>query len=563
MGDILWPPFSVVGNTIRRKRTQISRRPNSESQPSTLTNCNYSSPSSTSASLDVNKVSSDENPGYYNTSKRKEFNLNHCVTRVASAAECNGESTLKKIKGQNKLHNGDQRDATEEEHGPDRRRCREGTLAPFNLISSSMGEESQRLGESGMSFDSLGSENRVKKVKLKLGSVTCTIKTKSTSNGDRWKGSSMQKTPSSEFSSMQHSSNLLEDVGHNHSLPNKGVGLRGVPWKDFSIGFNLGKDSSRGKVKHEEKSDVVRKSKRIPKRRMVDVVSDDAEDDEIRYLEKLKTIKVVSGNKDVEQEPSKKSQRAFKNLKDVRSPVSSKDNKNPRSHEVSEDIDYEEEEDPTSDGELEDRKRKKHKKESIQLLMEGKREVTLTTRQRALQLGKDASGAASTIEFPNGLPAAPPRKQKEKLSEVEQQLKKAEAAQRRKIQVEKAAQESEAEAIRKILGQDSSRKKREDKMKKRREEIAQEKAANALVLAPNTIRLVMGPAGTIMTFSNDMGLPKIFNSKPCSYPPPREVCAGPLCSNPYKYRDSKSKLPLCSLQCYKAIQGKQQAEDTW
>ena len=33
--------------------------------------------------------------------------------------------------------------------------------------------------------------------------------------------------------------------------------------------------------------------------------------------------------------------------------------------------------------------------------------------------------------------------QKEKLSEVEQQLKKAEAAQRRRVQVEKAARESE------------------------------------------------------------------------------------------------------------------------
>jgi hypothetical protein len=40
----------------------------------------------------------------------------------------------------------------------------------------------------------------------------------------------------------------------------------------------------------------------------------------------------------------------------------------------------------------------------------------------------------------------------------------------------------------------------------------------------------------------------------CSYPPPREKCAGPSCTNPYKYRDSKSKLPLCSLQCYKAME---------
>ncbi|KAF5180255.1 Hit zinc finger and papa-1-like domain-containing protein, partial [Thalictrum thalictroides] len=62
-------------------------------------------------------------------------------------------------------------------------------------------------------------------------------------------------------------------------------------------------------------------------------------------------------------------------------------------------------------------------------------------RQRALQSGKDTS--TSLIEFPNGLPPAPSRKQKEKLSEVEQQLKKAEAAQRRRMQMEKAARESE------------------------------------------------------------------------------------------------------------------------
>ncbi|KAL8253918.1 hypothetical protein R6Q59_032139 [Mikania micrantha] len=37
------------------------------------------------------------------------------------------------------------------------------------------------------------------------------------------------------------------------------------------------------------------------------------------------------------------------------------------------------------------------------------------------------------------------------------------------------------------------------------------------------------------------------------YPPSREKCAGPSCINVYKYRDSKSKLPLCSLQCYKAV----------
>ncbi|KAJ4828214.1 hypothetical protein Tsubulata_043070, partial [Turnera subulata] len=54
-----------------------------------------------------------------------------------------------------------------------------------------------------------------------------------------------------------------------------------------------------------------------------------------------------------------------------------------------------------------------------------------------------SGGGPSIIEFPNGLPPAPPKKQKEKLTEVEQQLKRAEALQRRRMQVEKANRESE------------------------------------------------------------------------------------------------------------------------
>ncbi|XP_059298472.1 uncharacterized protein LOC132051246 [Lycium ferocissimum] len=214
-------------------------------------------------------------------------------------------------------------------------------------------------------------------------------------------------------------------------------------------------------------------------------------------------------------------------------------------------LDEDEEEDLLSDGEP-GRTKKKEKQ------MESKREISLTTRQWALLSSGDSS--VNLLEFPNGLPPAPPRKQKEEHSEVEKRQKKAEAAQRRKMQKEKAAQESEAEAIRKIRSQDSNRKKQEEKMKQRQEELAQEKAANEL--APNTIRTVIGPTGTTVTFSPDIGLPIIFASKPCSYPPPREKCAGPSCENAYKYRDSKSNLPLCSLKCYKAIHEKMQDEKT-
>ncbi|KAJ0244387.1 PAPA-1-like family protein / zinc finger [Hirschfeldia incana] len=185
-----------------------------------------------------------------------------------------------------------------------------------------------------------------------------------------------------------------------------------------------------------------------------------------------------------------------------------------------------------------------------------------TTRTRALNSVKDPYSpiGSSPLEFPDGLPCPSSKRQKQKLSEVEQQSKKAEAAQRRRIQSEKAAQEAEAEAIRKILGQDSGRKKKEEKIKKQQEERAQERATRSSTLPSDTIRVVIGPSGTTLTFSEDIGLPDIFKPITHSYPPPREKCVGPNCEKAYKYRDSKSKLPLCSLTCYKAVQEKMQQQ---
>ncbi|OIW12998.1 hypothetical protein TanjilG_15447 [Lupinus angustifolius] len=516
------PLFDGLGNATRRKRSQTSRRPRPDSQP--VSDGRDLSPLSlTPPSDDVSKVSSEENAEVDKSHKSKRDGSFH--------AFYNNEP------GRN---------------GPYDKRSSEGVLAPANWkgsgklkhsLESDSGNaemysgnnlEMPSLGQLGVSQDGLGNENRVKKFKLKLGGVTHTIQTNTTSN----------------------------------NASDKKSGLQGLPWKDFSRGgFGLGKEeSSMGRLsgknkfgKQGDKTESVWKSKRVPKRRVLDgELSDD--DDEIRYLEKLKTSRVSAMYRD-EEKLSKKHKKlsSVSYMENASSSRSGRDGKTRlRSDRVHEDNDYEEEEESGSDGELEDRKKKKQRKESVDVMMDTKREKNLMTRQRALQSSKDAS--ASLIEFPNGLPPPPPRKQKEKLTEVEQQLKKAEAAQRRRMQAEKAARESEAEAIRKILGQDSNRKKQEDKMKKRREELAQEKAANALKLAPNTIRYVMGPSGTTVTFPEEMGLPSIFNSKPCSYPPPREICAGPSCTNPYKYRHSKSKLPLCSLQCYKAVQGKVVAE---
>ncbi|KAI4319369.1 hypothetical protein MLD38_032973 [Melastoma candidum] len=557
-----------IGGAVRKKRSQtFRRRPDLQSHSEGQ---DTSPLSSAPPSEDVSKGSSDENNGGDSNSKRKEFNLNQCVIRVSSTAGSDSEKSRKKNQrddvGFNDFYNTDPGRS-----GPSNKRSSEGVLAPANWKGASKAPDShggrnseiQSSGPSGMPRDGLGlgNENKVKMVKLKVGGVTRTI---STSNGGSESGSSAKNSRQSDSSRSRHKGSP-DDV---HSS-DKWAGLQGIPWKDFSkAGFVFKKeDQLSGKmagksapVKQEEKVEPVRKSKRVPKKRVMDGDFDEDEDEELRYLEKLKNSKMHMGFRADDEGPSKK-QRKLASVSDLSAAKPAKDvKKKSRTDKGFEDIEYEEEEEIGSDREVEGKK-KRQKKEFVDTLMDNsKREMTLTTRQRAMQSKEASASGASTIEFPNGLPPAPPRKQKEKLSEVEQQLKKAEAAQRRRIQNEKAARESEAEAIRKILGQDSNRKKREEKIKKRQEELAEEKAANESMRASNCIRWVMGPSGTVVTFPNDMGLPTFFNSGSSSYPPPRENCAGPSCTNPYKYRDSKTKLPLCSLHCYKAVQEKMQSE---
>lgn len=214
----------------------------------------------------------------------------------------------------------------------------------------------------------------------------------------------------------------LQANSDDNTFPSdKRSGLQGIPWKDFSRGgFSLGKDDSlMGKMsgknatgREGDKSEPVRKSKRVPKKRLLDGdFGDDNEDDEIRYLEKLKTSK-VAGYKEDDEESSKKHRKlsAVSNIENIGSSRLAKDSKKKsRSDRLSVDTDYEEE-DSISDGEL-DGKKKKQRKEAVDSLIDSKREMTLTTRQRALQSSKDASSApgASLIEFPNGLPPAPSR----------------------------------------------------------------------------------------------------------------------------------------------------------
>ncbi|KAL1208669.1 hypothetical protein V5N11_010765 [Cardamine amara subsp. amara] len=418
----------------------------------------------------------------------------------------------------------------------------EGFLVPTKAKDSS--HTAERRGDFG--------ENVVKKVKLKLGGSSKTINVISSSDGASDIGLCSTK-------SSHASDDGLEIRQINQEMSNeRSIKLRETPLDTASKA-----DSCNDTRVSKTNTNPIRKSNRISKRRVLDEELDNLEDDdkEILFLRRMKMAKVVVMEEDVDDdgEKSRKHRKLSKVMKQNEESsrgvgTSEKLGKKDKTVKAFEDVDYvkddddEEEEESVSDVELENKSARTRRRGAEEGQSEVKTEMTVTTRRRSGYSGNH-------IEFPRGLPPAPPRKRKENGLEVDQLLKKAEAAQRRKLQVEKAARASEAEAIRKILGQDSSRKKKEDKIKKRQEEKAKEKAADSIARRSDTVKWVMGPSGTIVTFPEELGLPTIFNSRPHSYPPPRESCAGPECTNPYKYRDSESNLPLCSLRCYKAIKG--------
>ncbi|KAL5983532.1 hypothetical protein ACLOJK_017619 [Asimina triloba] len=519
--------FTGFRGLAKKQRSNSSRRPRPNAN-SFFGSLDGSTSSSTPPSDNVSKVSSDENMGYDTGLRRKEININSAASRVPSYNRVEGEKLLKKSRKDGAFgeydglySSGNSRggSSSRNEKGrnlSDLKRCSEGVLAPSNwkstnkvnlefqsesynggaksIDSRSQGQSGITTAGSGSRGDSSSNENKLRKVKLKVGGVTRTIHAKSAPV-------SATDMPLHSSDAPRHKQRLIlpDNSDDDQSPTNRTSNLQGGAWKSVSgegvITLGL-KAESRCKIsgsllsKQAEKyqtipaAEPVRKSKRVPKRRVLDGAFDEKdEDDELRYLERLKTAK-ANAEYGIEHHDGEEDRKKHRLSKSSRSRVDEGE------YEDADYIEEEEDDEPGSDGGFEADKRKRQRKESLDSLADTKKEISLTARQRALQ-GKDASAGAST-------------KQKEKLSDVEQQLKKAEAAQRRRVQVEKAARESEAEAIRKILGQDSNRKKREDKLQKQRDELAREKAANAVAMAANTVRWVMGPTGTTVSFPKDL-----------------------------------------------------------
>lgn len=202
---------------------------------------------------------------------------------------------------------------------------------------------------------------------------------------------------------------MQDDLDSNRVYPlDKGNNLK-VKWKGFSnTGSSFGEEyNSRGRTSEGSLSVIyepVRKSKRVPKRRVLDLGVDDNDDDEeIQYLGRLSASRI---SEDYEDEESGQLADGMygDDVEYYGSPRSVKDGrKRSRLEKVYKYKDYvEEDKDKSLDDELE-YKAKKSKRETLDLFVEGRNVSIPTTRNRALQSGKDVFASdVGLTDFPNG-----------------------------------------------------------------------------------------------------------------------------------------------------------------
>lgn len=196
--------------------------------------------------------------------------------------------------------------------------------------------------------------------------------------------------------------------------------LRRTPWDTASKGESC--NDTR-----DSKTDTypIRKSNRISKRRVLDEeinsLEDEDEDEEIRFLRRVKMAKSIAVEEDVDddEEKSRKHKKLSKvmkqNVEYLRGVgTSEKSGKKDKMAKAFDDVDYvkddddEEEEEAVSDVEPENKRERTRRRAAGDVRSEAKTEITVTTRRRSGHSG-------SLIEFPRGLPPAPPRSEFEEL----------------------------------------------------------------------------------------------------------------------------------------------------
>ncbi|CAB4013235.1 INO80 complex subunit B [Paramuricea clavata] len=156
----------------------------------------------------------------------------------------------------------------------------------------------------------------------------------------------------------------------------------------------------------------------------------------------------------------------------------------------------------------------------------------MTARQRAM-LGHEIQGENELMELPTA------RKKDENSEEAVKRRKQ--RAKKRKQQMEKQIEENKVQTIERLL----------KKQVKSRKELEKQKRIQKADVP--RVTYLNNKNGISISFPVNMEVP--FKKRVLESPPSRAVmCAVEGCANVKRYLCSRTKLPLCSLECYKKMQ---------
>lgn len=155
----------------------------------------------------------------------------------------------------------------------------------------------------------------------------------------------------------------------------------------------------------------------------------------------------------------------------------------------------------------------------------------MTARQRALLESKSLKDKEE--DSPTPLQQVEPAK--EMTEEMIQ--RRMQRAKKRKQQAEEKKEKDKKQTIERLLKKSDSRLRAGKKLAKKAD-------------APPKVSLVRSEAGTVLLFPTGVPFP-LASAGPREYPQ-RTLCGIKGCTNPKKYSCSKTGVPLCSLECYKA-----------
>eukprot|EP00052_Salpingoeca_macrocollata_P024794 m.223487 g.223487 ORF g.223487 m.223487 type:complete len:184 (-) comp22324_c0_seq1:73-624(-) len=164
---------------------------------------------------------------------------------------------------------------------------------------------------------------------------------------------------------------------------------------------------------------------------------------------------------------------------------------------------------------------------------------SMTARQRALVTGKPD-------EFSEPLLELPLRARRGENSRKRSQAEEAMIVEKRKRR-EREKQDAEMRSVvASLLKKQTSKKIVQDEAREKRTVTRESKMKGPHLHYQDTA------SGCFVACSSGLDYP--IQPQKLQPPKPQQQCAAPNCSNPRKYSCARSKQPVCSLQCYKAVE---------